>query len=89
MMIVPTQWRDYKSKKEMLKSFNSNEDFRVCCPVGEYSKWDTMACNKKDLINFSIKEVAVRYNKLQEKVIINVKEKNNDDRKNEGIIPKG
>ena len=73
-MITPQYYKDYKSKKEVLKSFNNNEDFRVCCPIGEFSKWDTMACNKKDLIDFGIKDVAVRYNKLQEKVSIKVEE---------------
>ena len=74
LMIVPVQWEDYKNKEEMLKAFHSDKDFRVCAPIGEYSKWDTMACNKTDLINVGIEEVAVRYNKLQEKRVIKVNE---------------
>lgn len=75
MMIIPVQWRDYKSKKEVEESFNKDEDFRVCCPIGEYSKWDTMACNKSDLVGSGIDEVKVRFNKLQDIVIIKVKER--------------
>ena len=75
MMIIPTQLRDYKSKKEVEESFNKDEDFRVCCPIGEYSKWDTMACNKSDLLGSGIDEVKVRFNKLQNITIIKVENK--------------
>ncbi len=74
MMIIPVQWRDYKSKKEVIESFFKDEDFRVCCPIGKYSKWDTMACNKSDLVINGINWVKVRFNKLQDIVIIKVEE---------------
>ena len=74
IMITPVEWRDYKSKKEVLSSFDSNEDFRVCCPIGEYSKWNTMACNKEDLINLGLKEAKIRYKNLTQTMIIKLEE---------------
>ena len=77
LMIKPVEWRDYKSKKEMLESFNNNEDFRIIAPIGKYSKWDTMACNKSELIKYFVlvDKVKVRYKKLTEIAIIDLKEK--------------
>ena len=74
LMITPQYYKDYKSKKEVLKSFNNNEDFRVCCPIGEFSKWDTMACNKSDIKSMGVDEVKVRYKKLTEIMIIKLEE---------------
>ena len=76
IMITPVEWRDYKSKKEVLSSFNSNEDFMVCSPIGEYSKWDNMSCNKSELIKYFVlvDKVKVRYKKLTEIAIIDLKE---------------
>ena len=74
IMITPVQWTDYKSKKEVLSAFHNNHDFRVCCPIGEYSSWDTMACNKTDLINEGIEQAKVRYKNLTQTMIINLKE---------------
>ena len=74
LMIKPVEWRDYKSKKEMLESFNNNEDFRIIAPIGEYSKWDNVACNKSELIEFEVDKIKVRYKKLTEIAIINLKE---------------
>ena len=75
LMITPVQWKDYKSAKEVKAAFNVDDDFRVCAPIGEYSKWDTMACNKSDLEMYGVDEVKVRFNKLQDVVIIKVEEK--------------
>ena len=74
LMITPQYCKDYKSKKEVLESFNNDEDFRVCSPIGEFSKWDNMACNKSELIEFEVDKVKVRYKKLTEIMIIKLEE---------------
>tara|TARA_Y100000593_G_scaffold92335_1_gene183604 strand:- start:14062 stop:14283 length:222 start_codon:yes stop_codon:yes gene_type:complete len=68
MTIVPVQWRDYKNKKDVEADFNADKDFRVCGLFG-----DGLACNKTDLINEGIKTVKVRYNNLQNVIVINLK----------------
>ena len=72
IMIVPVQWRDYDNEKDMLKSFNNNQDFRILAPIGEYSKWDGLACTKSELIEFNIDKVKVRFKKLTKIAIINL-----------------
>ena len=74
LMITPQYWKDYKSKKEVLESFNNDEDFRVCSPIGEFSKWDNMACNKSDIKGMGVNEIKVRYKKLTETMIIKLEE---------------
>ena len=66
---------DYKSKKEVVKAFENNKDFKINNPIGEYSKWHGAACNKEDLLNMGITKVRFRYNKLQEILTIDVEEK--------------
>jgi len=74
LMITPVQWKDYKCVCDVKKAFNADNDFRVCAPIGEYSKWDTMACNKSDLVMYGVDEVKVRFNKLQNVVILKVED---------------
>ena len=72
IMIVPVQWRDYANEKDMLKSFNNNQDFRILAPIGEYSKWDGLDCTKYELIEFNIDKIKVRFKKLTKIAIINL-----------------
>ena len=73
LMITPVQWRDYKSAKEVLADFEADKDFRVCAPIGEYAKYDGMACNKSDIAGLGIDKVKARYKKLTEITILEVK----------------
>lgn len=72
LMIIPVEWRDYNSAKAVSADFDADKDFRVCCPIGEYAKYDGMACNKSDLTGLGIDKVKVRYKKLSEITILEV-----------------
>jgi len=64
--ISPAYGRDYKSKAEVLADFDANKDF--VSPSGRYG-------TKKEFIALGMKTITVRYKKLRETFVINLKPK--------------
>lgn len=70
LTLVPAYGRDYKTKEDALKAWNEGKDFRIETAL---SVWCGSYANKEDSKNFSGKHFKIRYNKLQDFVLINVK----------------
>jgi hypothetical protein len=64
--LIPAYGRDYKSKKEILKDFDSHKDFLI---ADFFHPYDGKPANKIDLKDYSI--ILIRYNKLRK--ITNIK----------------
>ena len=67
--ITPAYGRDYKSKEEILKDFNSGKDFVIASFVHPYcGKY----ANKEDFKKEGLKQVTVRYSKLRKSCVIDI-----------------
>lgn len=63
LILIPALGRDYGSASNVLEAFNSGLDFKVL--NGAYA-------NKADCQRLGIKKVWIRYNKLQNKIGIQI-----------------
>jgi hypothetical protein len=68
MIQIHETYRIYKSKKEVIEALKNNRDFRV----NDFKYGFGMATSREDLLHLKEKEVKVRYNKLQDVVLINL-----------------
>lgn len=64
--VIPAYRRDYTNKKEVLKAFNDNLDFKI---QDAFNKWDGSYCNKQDLKAYT--SIKIRFNNLSDILIIN------------------
>jgi hypothetical protein len=70
MMLVPAYGRDYASKKEVVLGFNKGEDF----VIADVSSPDNgNYCNKEDLLQAGVKRVIIRYKRLKNVIVVEVK----------------
>jgi hypothetical protein len=70
MTLVPSYGRDYKNGKEVKEAWEAGKDFTI---ADFFSKDDGRQINKTDAIKGGIKSVNIRFKKLQNIVVINVK----------------
>tara|TARA_R100001463_G_scaffold935_3_gene4135 strand:- start:748 stop:987 length:240 start_codon:yes stop_codon:yes gene_type:complete len=62
-------YRIYKNKKDVIKAFAENKDFRV----NDFNFGFGMATNREDLLELNINKAKIRYNKLADVVFVNIK----------------
>lgn len=69
MIVIPAYGRDYKTREDVIKDWEGNKDFVIqdvsCKYNGKY-------INKNDAINGNVKEVKIRFNKLEDFVFVKV-----------------
>lgn len=64
---VPAYGRDYRNEADVAKAWNSGKDFLIS---DTSSPWNNAYINNEDAKTFNVKKVRIRYNKLQDVVIL-------------------
>lgn len=61
--LTPAYGRDYKSADEAIQAYKDGKDFILNDPT---SQWNGLYCSIRD----NLQDVSIRYNKLQDKVVV-------------------
>lgn len=67
LTLVPAYGRDYKNESSVLKDWKGGKDFKISTIM---SKWNGAYCSIRDIKEFPGKYIKIRYNQLQDFVLI-------------------
>ena len=70
LTLIPAYGRDYLTAKECLEAYREGKDFKVACVM---SPWNGSATSVRDQKDFPGKSLKIRFNKLQDCILLDLK----------------
>jgi len=70
LTLIPAYGRDYKTSAEVIKAWNNGRDFQIATVS---SAWHGSYANKEDAEGFTGTHCKIRFNRLRDTILINVK----------------